>query len=63
MRVLVETLDSVIEGEVIGGDLLDGIAVASILSRSSRFGVTTADLFRFTDGWSMLRCFKTRQSG
>ena len=24
MRVLVETLDSVIEGEVIGGDLLDG---------------------------------------
>lgn len=26
MRVIVETLDSVIEGDVIGGELLDGVS-------------------------------------
>ena len=52
MRVLIDGLDTVIEGEVIGGELLDGVSGQSDLGVSSPCVVTTACAFCFTAGWS-----------
>jgi len=56
MRVLVDGLDTVIEGEVIGGELLDG--VGGQFDLEAEFTVRCDDgarAFGFTAGWSRSR--------
>ena len=51
MRVLVDGLDTLIEGEVIGGELLDARAGNLIWNPSLQCFATVASVSPFTAGW------------